>query len=301
MRGVVPVTERWEFGGDSVIRPAGSVTILDGSTFCMAGPSGDVELGEVNGLFVEDTRVVSRWTLDIDGDRPELLRSFVLTPYHAVFVSRARPQRGRADSTLLVRRERFVGQGMREDIVVGSHAPDPTRIEVAVGVDADFADLFAVKEGRARLREGAPEQSDDGIRFEHNVGDRSRSVNVRAPGAYYRDGALRWNVTLPPRSEWRTTLHVGAHEAVDPDAWFPVDVPLEHTEQARRHSDWHWRRLRRRLHEHNRRRRRWRVDEHGPATDTDGRCRRRPPWPATHQAVTISVIASEAKIPSSRT
>ena len=232
------MTERWEFGGDSVIRAAGSVTILDGSTFCMAGPSGDVELGEVHGLFVEDTRVVSRWTLDIDGDRPELLRSFVLTPYHAVFVSRARPQRGRADSTLLVRRERFVGQGMREDIVVGSHAPDPTRIEVAVRVDADFADLFAVKEGRARIREGAPQQSDDGIRFEHNVGDRSRSVNVRAPGAYYRDGALRWNVTLPPRGEWRTTLHVGAHEAVDPDAWFPVDVPIEHTEQARRHSDW---------------------------------------------------------------
>jgi len=36
------MTERWEFGGDSVIRAAGSVTILDGSTFCMAGPSGDV-------------------------------------------------------------------------------------------------------------------------------------------------------------------------------------------------------------------------------------------------------------------
>ena len=74
------MTERWEFGGDSVIRSAGSVTILDGSTFCMAGPSGDVELGEVHGLFVEDTRVLSRWTLDIDGNRPELLRSFIPTP-----------------------------------------------------------------------------------------------------------------------------------------------------------------------------------------------------------------------------
>jgi glycogen debranching enzyme len=232
------MTERWEFGGDSVIRSAGSVTILDGSTFCMAGPSGDVELGEVHGLFVEDTRVLSRWTLDIDGDRPELLRSFIRTPYHAVFVSRARPQQGRADSTLLVRRERFVGQGMREDIVVGSHDPHPTRIEVTVRVDVDFADLFAVKEGRARVHEGVPEQSDDGVRFEHDIGERGRSVNVRAPGAHYRDGALRWDVSLPPRGEWRTTLHVGAHEAVDPDAWFPTDVPLEHTEQARRHSDW---------------------------------------------------------------
>ncbi|HJU98749.1 MAG TPA: glycogen debranching N-terminal domain-containing protein [Jiangellaceae bacterium] len=234
-----PQPERWEFGGDSVIRAVGSVTILDGSTFCMAGPSGDVEVGEVHGLFVEDVRVLSRWTLDIDGHRPELLRSFVPTPYHALFVSRARPQHGRADSALLVRRERFVGQGMREDIVVRSHAPHPTSVEVAIRVHADFADVFAVKEGRARPREGgSAQQTDEGIRFEHRVGERGRSVNVRAPGADYRGGALRWDVALPPHGEWRTTVHVGAHEAVDPDAWFPADVPLEHTEQARRQADW---------------------------------------------------------------
>ena len=50
------MSEVWEFGGDSVSRSAGSITVLEDSTFCMAGATGDVEFGEAHGLFVQDIK-----------------------------------------------------------------------------------------------------------------------------------------------------------------------------------------------------------------------------------------------------
>ena len=43
---------------------------------------------------------------------------------------------------------RYVGQGMREDLVIRNFGDEPTFCSVELFVDADFADLFAVKEGR---------------------------------------------------------------------------------------------------------------------------------------------------------
>jgi N-terminal domain of (some) glycogen debranching enzymes len=55
-------------------RPSGAtVTLVEGSTFCITQTSditqtgGDILLGGSRGLFVQDTRVLSRWSLTIDG------------------------------------------------------------------------------------------------------------------------------------------------------------------------------------------------------------------------------------------
>nr|BFE81342.1 hypothetical protein GCM10020093_039430 [Planobispora longispora] len=41
----------------------------------------------------------------------ETLQVIPAEPYHATFLGRARPRPGRADSTLLVVRDRYVGEG----------------------------------------------------------------------------------------------------------------------------------------------------------------------------------------------
>ena len=51
----------------------------------------------------------------------------------------------------MVFRSRYVGQGMREDIVIRNFGDEPTFCSVELFVDSDFADLFAVKEGRAPI------------------------------------------------------------------------------------------------------------------------------------------------------
>jgi hypothetical protein len=49
-------------------------TILEGSTFCICDELGDV-CETTHGLFVDDTRFLSRLQLTIDGERPLLLSS----------------------------------------------------------------------------------------------------------------------------------------------------------------------------------------------------------------------------------
>jgi hypothetical protein len=45
--------------------PGGTVTPVEGSTFCISEPGGDIARGQPHGLFVRDTRVQSGWALRI--------------------------------------------------------------------------------------------------------------------------------------------------------------------------------------------------------------------------------------------
>ena len=100
------------------------------------------------GFFFRDTRFLSRWTLRINGQPPEALARSIVDPYSATYVSHGRPRPGRADSNLLVERRRYVGRGMREDLMVRNFSEEPAYCAVEVAYGADFADLFAVKEAR---------------------------------------------------------------------------------------------------------------------------------------------------------
>ena len=89
-----------------------TVTLVDGSNFMLCGRSGDIESG-VHGLFMLDTRVLSRWMLTIDGVRVEGLSVVVDGPFGADFVGRVNPG-DTADAPLAVLQHRYVGRGLRE-------------------------------------------------------------------------------------------------------------------------------------------------------------------------------------------
>src|SRR6202041_1661904 len=92
--------------------------------------------------------------LRVNGSRAESLAAVAIDPFSATFVSRCQPKAGRADSTLVVFRYRYVGRGMREDIILRNFGDEPTYCSVELFVQADFANLFAVKEGRASETDG---------------------------------------------------------------------------------------------------------------------------------------------------
>ena len=124
------------------------MTLVEGSTFCISEPGGDIRPGHAQGLFVRDTRVLSRWELLVDGRAPEPLTVQQAEPYAAAFLGQMPPTAGLADSTLLVVRRRYVGDGMREDVTIQNTALLPATCTVTLAADADFADLFEVKDGR---------------------------------------------------------------------------------------------------------------------------------------------------------
>ncbi|MGO9455929.1 MAG: glycogen debranching N-terminal domain-containing protein [Acidimicrobiales bacterium] len=144
------MTNPWTYAGRvASLGGGGSVTLVDESTFAISDQAGDIVPGGAHGLFVRDTRVISRLELRIDGRRLEGLAAVDPDPFSATFVSRGHPAANRSDSTLLVRRTRYVGQGMREDLELRNYGPEPSVCTIEGFIDADFADLFAVKEGRA--------------------------------------------------------------------------------------------------------------------------------------------------------
>jgi glycogen debranching enzyme len=144
----------WTFAGEppSLGSLGGTVTLVEGAGFCVCGRTGDIDPEQPHGLFFRDTRLLSRWQLLVDDAPPEPLATMEAEPFATTFVARAQPRAGRADSTLLVLRHRYVGDGMREDLVLRNLAAEPAACTVSVAVGADFADLFEVKESRVQHR-----------------------------------------------------------------------------------------------------------------------------------------------------
>jgi glycogen debranching enzyme len=201
----------------------GVVTLVDESTFAISDASGDIEPRGAHGLFFRDTRILSRLELRVDGFRLEPLAAVNADPFSATFVSRGAPSGARADSTLMVFRSRYVGQGMREDLEIHNFSSEATVCLVEVFVDSDFADLFAVKEGRATAPEGeiTHRLEDSGMTISYRRGTTSRGVQLRlAPGADNQDGpghapVLRFSedlicaeVLVPARGRWSGCLEV---------------------------------------------------------------------------------------------
>jgi hypothetical protein len=160
-------------------------------------------------LFFRDTRLLSGWQLLVDGNLPELLARMEEEPFATTFVARARLQAGRADSTLLVLRHRYVGDGMREDLVLRNLAGEPVTCTLSITADADFADLFEVKEGRVQPRgEHEMGAGPDGLTFRRTWHDDVRGTRVHAHGwTATRDGTLTIDVVVPPRGEWSNRPH----------------------------------------------------------------------------------------------
>ena len=189
------------FGGETV-------TLVDGATFCLSDGRGDVLAGRSHGLFVRDARVLSRWELRVDGQPAEPLSVQAPEPFVAKFILRRSPRAGLADSTLLLVRERLIADGLRETISLHNLDDESTVVALMLHADADFADLFSVKEGRAPLGGADMTVRDDELVLTDRT-DRIRGVTVTASGdPIVLPGSLNWRIVVPPRQSWQAEIVV---------------------------------------------------------------------------------------------
>jgi glycogen debranching enzyme len=226
----------------------GAVTLVEGSSFCICTPGGDLRGTEPHGVFFRDTRILSRWDLEIDGETPEPLAAMTPEPYRGTFLGRVHRPSGRTDTHLLVQRDRWVGNGIREDVVIRNSSVEPAGCTVTIAVEADFADLFEVKEGRVQLRgERRVQEQGERLVLDQRWRDTHRGAVVSAPGASlmarsctaHSAGSIRYQVVVPARGQWTASVLVQpVVDGSDIEPSFPLDHPLRESQPVRRRQRW---------------------------------------------------------------
>jgi glycogen debranching enzyme len=184
------------------------VTLVNGTTFCLSTAAGEIVPGEVHGLFFQDARLLSAWSLLIDGHHPQSMSVDVGKADRARFVLRRRPSSGRVDSTVLLVQERCVGSGLVETITVDNMGRESTSFDLTVRFEADFADLFAVKEGRVTHTTTTVSITSMDVTL-HSEADPSRGIRLSASGQpELATDTMTWHVVVPTRQRWQTTITV---------------------------------------------------------------------------------------------
>ena len=198
-----------------------TLTILEGSSFCICDDLGDIGTEETSGFFSEDVRFLSSLKLTVDGRPPLLLSSGKVEYFSAAFFLRNAATAALPQDALLISRERFVGNGLQDRVVVENETPEPIAFELGLDIGADFADLFTVKERDFAL--GNPRDAKP-------LPPPAESVHDASTGFVFRDeadaessaytqvfvsrpcdvdgGRAAWRVELEPRGEWSVTVDV---------------------------------------------------------------------------------------------
>lgn len=232
------MTAPWLYAGAPEGRGDGEVTLLEGTTFCISDLSGDIGTPRASGLFVRDTRMLRTWHLTLRGRRLEPLRVYQDAPYHAAFLLHSPGETTTGTTDVLMTRERFVGEGLREDITLRNAGGTTTRVSLSLEIGADFADLFEVKEGRDHpvadvLRQ--PEGSMLTLSMDRHGADFAVIVDAGA-GATADSAGTHWDVELTPHGSWSTSIQVVPRvrgRRLEPH--HRPGSPAEHAEPARRH------------------------------------------------------------------
>ncbi len=193
--------------------PLDTINILDGNAFVVSDRRGDLEATptENHGLFLNDTRFLSRWVLTINGLRPTLLSVDDQAYYRVQFFLALATGTVYVDSHLSVVRRRVIGDGFQEEIEVVNHDKQPVDLQIRLEAAADFADLFEVKDKLAK--KGTLYRSVDGDRltlgYRRDSFQRETLISSTAGGAL-DEGGLIFQVRIGPQSSWKTCIDVKA-------------------------------------------------------------------------------------------
>src|SRR5690242_10626084 len=117
-----------------------NVTILDGNTFVVTDRRGDIDASPVDplGLFMDDSRFLSKWVLLVDDLRPNILSIETLNYYQAQHFLVPGTGTIYVDSPLSIIRRHRVYRGFSENLTIMNHSRASKEIQLRLIVDSDF-------------------------------------------------------------------------------------------------------------------------------------------------------------------
>jgi glycogen debranching enzyme len=212
-----------------------SLTILEGSTFCICDELGDLT-GGLGGFYAHDTRFLSTFTVKVNGERPLLLSSGRVEYFSAAFYAR-NPLAGGLDKDVLsIARHRFVGDGLQDHLVLRNETRAPLAFTVELDFGTDFADIISVKQHDFSL--GHPLTAPDfpppaeahfdeharRVVLEEGDGRGGRTQVVLSRAGHGRGGVVRFPIVLAPHDSWDVRVDVAVS----------LDGEVEHPELVER-------------------------------------------------------------------
>jgi glycogen debranching enzyme len=194
-------------------------TILEGSTFCICDELGDVR-ETTHGLFADDTRFLSQLELTIDGKRPLLLSSGTVEYFSAAYFLRNPLTERLPLDSVLIKRERFVGDGMQDHIELTNETTETLELRLELAVAADFADIMSVKEWDFSLGDPIHAKPLPGPVTAERDGPNNQLMLVDPDGPgrtqviFSERGdstahGIGYDITLSPRETWSMRVDVG--------------------------------------------------------------------------------------------
>jgi glycogen debranching enzyme len=193
-----------------------TVSVLHGNTFVVSARDGDVvgSPSEPHGLFHRDTRFLSSLRLTVDGESLQALSTDDLEYFAAQFFLVPGTGSAYTDATLSVQRRRVVSDGgFEEELTVMNHAADPVPLTIRLAVDADFADLFEVKDAKiAKPGELSRTVETDRLVLGYKRGSYMRETWVRPHGLGHAidEGGVTFRIELSGHGTWRGGIEVVA-------------------------------------------------------------------------------------------
>jgi glycogen debranching enzyme len=192
-----------------------TLTILDGSTFCICADDGAISEG-AHGFYADDTRFLSRLAVRINGERPMPLSAGKVEYFAAAFFLRNPLAGGLHADELLIRNERFVTDDLQEHLVVTNLAGGAIRVELAVELASDFADILSIKHhdfalGDPELAAALPAPVElvaltpQAAQLLDPAGKLATDVRSSRPAAL-SGSALAFTLELGPHDEWDVRL-----------------------------------------------------------------------------------------------
>src|SRR5437867_10013606 len=200
--------------GEGGVMGGETISILDGSTFVVSDRRGDIDAGpdQPHGLFYRDTRFLSRWVLTVEGRPLEVLSTDDVDYFSAQFFLYPPTGTIYKNPELSVIRQRTVGDGVHEDLIVLNHSPEAIRVRLNLAADSDFADIFEVKDALKKKGELYREVRDGSLVLGYRRDDFVRETSITpSMEANVTEDGLSFKVVLPAHAEWQTCIDVVPH------------------------------------------------------------------------------------------
>ncbi len=233
----------------------GSFEVSQGRTVLSTGSNGFIRAGTVDGLFVHQTRMLSRYRWLLDGKEPlavalsnveqhSWMGYYIQLPHH---FGADQQDRGSgemeevSERSVELRLSRFVGFGVHEDVDLINYTQQPVSFELQLEIDGDFADQEETVRERqqfGKLTREWKKNKDDRWelaldysaehRYEHqgDVGDatihRGIAVQVANAGSEprYSDCVVSFEISLKPLERWHTCIWMVPH--VEGEPMYPI-------------------------------------------------------------------------------